>query len=370
MKRIVVLCDGTWNSPDIEDTTHLPELAIALDTSEAQVVKYFSGVGTDDGRYASWIGRGMNRVLGGALGTGLAEKVKAAYAAIAAIYEPDDEIYLFGFSRGAFTARSVAGMIRKCGIVDDTSPRGIRKAFRLYRTPGDGNAPDEPAILERRAALSPRFATSQFDAEARMQPVPIVNIAYVGVWDTVGARGIPTALFGAIAAFYNRQYQFHDMELSSSVRAARHAVAADEKRKFYVPTLWENTDRLNRTADPSGATTPYQQRWFVGDHGIVGGSANVDALSVLPKAWVVAGAPDLTWRAGMAVDDSGADHTTPSDRLSDPGGFYSLASNLLEWRQDPLEVTELHDSCAARLNDVDSYRPTSLQRFFEALGLR
>ncbi|MEL7164932.1 MAG: DUF2235 domain-containing protein [Pseudomonadota bacterium] len=369
MKRIVVLCDGTWNSPDIEDTTHLPELAVALDTSDVQVVKYFSGVGTDDGRYASWIGRGVNRVLGGALGSGLAEKVKAAYAAIAEIYEPDDEIYLFGFSRGAFTARSVAGMIRKCGIVDDTSPRGIRKAFRLYRAPGEGNAPDAPGILERRTALSTRFATSQVDRDARPAPVPIVKIAYVGVWDTVGARGIPTALFGAIAAFYNRQYEFHDMVLSSSVRAARHAVAADEKRKFYVPTLWENTDRLNREVDPTGATTPYEQRWFVGDHGIVGGSAKIDALSVLPKAWVAAGAPDLTWRDGMAVTDAGADHTASSDRLSDPGGFYRIASNLLEWRKDPHEVTTLHDSCAARLREVETYRPTSLQRFFAALGL-
>lgn len=369
MKRIVVLCDGTWNSPDMEDTTHLPELAIALDTSDTQVVKYFSGVGVNDGQFDTFVGRGINRLFGGATGLGLGAKVKAAYAAIAEIYEEGDEIYLFGFSRGAFTARSVAGMIRKCGIVDDTSPRGIKRAFRLYRAPGDGNAPDAPGILERRAAMSPRFATSVTDAAARPAPVPIVNIAYVGVWDTVGARGIPTALFGALAALYNRQYEFHDMALSSSVQAARHAVAADEKRVFYEPTLWHNVGALNLRVDPTGNSVAYEQRWFVGDHGIVGGSAKTDALSKLSKTWVVEGAPDLTWRAQMQPSLEGANPLAPSDRLSDPGGVYSIASNLLEWRQDPQEATELHDSCTKRLKAQPDYRPRSLGRFFSALGL-
>jgi uncharacterized protein (DUF2235 family) len=147
MKRIVVLCDGTWNSPDIIDTTHLPELALALDTGPDQLVKYFSGVGVnDDARFETFIGRGVNRLMGGATGWGLGAKVKAAYTAIAEVYAPGDEIYLFGFSRGAFTARSVAGMIRKCGISNDTSPKGIKRAFRLYRKTGARNHPDAAHI--------------------------------------------------------------------------------------------------------------------------------------------------------------------------------------------------------------------------------
>ncbi|MEL7126272.1 MAG: DUF2235 domain-containing protein [Pseudomonadota bacterium] len=363
MKRIVILCDGTWNSPDIEDTTHLPELALALETSSRQVVKYFSGVGVnDDARFSNIVTRGVNRVLGGATGYGLGAKVKAAYAAIAEIYEPDDEIYLFGFSRGAFTARSVAGMIRKCGIIDDLSKRGIRRAFRLYRKRGEGNAPDAPGIQAARAAMSTRFATSQDDSDARATPVPIVNIAYLGVWDTVGARGIPTALFGAVASLWNRQYQFHDTTLSRLVRSARHAVAADEQRRFYEPALWDNVDRLSGSAPPDDA--PYQQRWFVGDHSIVGGSAKTDALSVFPKLWVVEGAPDLTWRPGKAPGADGADHRFATRRLIDPGGFYKLALSLLDWRRDPTEMTRLHDSTAARLRDLPDYRPESLARFF------
>ncbi|MEL6886501.1 MAG: DUF2235 domain-containing protein [Pseudomonadota bacterium] len=366
MKRIVVLCDGTWNSPDIADTTHLPELAVALDTGPDQVVKYFSGVGVnDDARFETVLGRGVNRIFGGATGWGLGAKVKAAYTAIAEIYEEGDEIYLFGFSRGAFTARSVAGMIRKCGIVDDTTPRGIKKAFRLYRKTGEHNHPDRFHIQEARARMSPRFATSTKDQEKRDRPTPLVKIAYVGVWDTVGARGIPVAVFGFAADLWNRQYAFHDMKLSSWVAAARHAVAADEKRRFFEPTLWENVRDLNREVDPTGAKTPYEQRWFVGDHAVVGGSAGTDALSVFAKLWVLAGAPDLTWRNDSPSAD-GADHRLDTPRLSDPGGVYKLAASLLDWRKDPLEVTDLHDSTQRRIDEVATYRPFSLSRFFGA----
>lgn len=366
MKRIVVLCDGTWNSPDIEDTTHLPELAVELQPSADQVVKYFSGVGVnDDSRFETFLGRGVNRIFGGATGWGLGAKVKAAYTAIAETYEEGDEIYLFGFSRGAFTARSVAGMIRKCGIIDDTSARGVKKAFRLYRKTGAFNHPDRTHIQEARARMSPRFATSTKDQGMRRDgAVPLVKIAYLGVWDTVGARGIPVAIFGGVAALWNKQYQFHDMALSSLVATARHAVAADERRRFYEPTLWENIADLNAKADPSGATTPYEQRWFVGDHAIVGGSAQTDQLSVYTKSWVARGAPKLTWRNGQPPDTSGADHNFDSPRLSNPGGFYQLAQSLLDWRQDPKNTTDLHDSTQGRIKDTPAYRPRSLLRFF------
>lgn len=365
MKRIVVLCDGTWNSPDIKDPTHLPELAVSLAVTDDQVVKYFSGVGVnDDQRFETWLGRSVNRIFGGATGWGLGAKVKAAYRAIAETYEEGDEIYLFGFSRGAFTARSLAGMVRKCGIIDDLSPKGIKRAFRLYRKTGEHNAPDRPHIQEARAQMSPRFATSLKDQQKRPAPVPLVKIAYVGVWDTVGARGIPVAVFGAVADLWNRQYRFHDMALSSSVVGARHAVAADEKRRFFEPTLWDNTAALNAAADSTGASMPYQQRWFVGDHAVVGGSAGTDPLSVFARNWILEGAPALTWRDGKDPTDDGADHLFDTPRLSDPGGVYGIVSSLLDWRRDPRELTDLHDSAQRRLADQPAYRPESLMRFF------
>ncbi|MEO9820356.1 MAG: DUF2235 domain-containing protein [Paracoccaceae bacterium] len=365
MKRIVVLCDGTWNSPDIKDTTHLVELALALDTGDDQKVAYFSGVGVNDEKqFDNFLVRGINKYIGGATGLGLGTKVKSAYKFIAENYEKDDEIYLFGFSRGAFTARSVAGMIRKCGIIQDTTPRAIRKAFRLYRKTGDRNRPDSDKIQRKRIEMSPNFATS--DAENRNRPhaVPIVNLAYVGVWDTVGARGIPKAVFGFVATLWNAQYQFHDMELSSLVKSARHAVASDEQRKFFVPSLWHNVSDLNQGANAADGQAPYQEKWFVGDHAIVGGSAELDGLSKYTLAWVAEGAPDLRFRSGAHPTTDGADHNTTTERLTNPGGLYEVAQNLMGWRQGPSLEAELHGSTKDRLRDDTSYRPGSLARFF------
>ncbi len=365
MKRIVVLCDGTWNSPDIKDTTHLVELALSLDTGPDQKVAYFSGVGVNDDRqFDNFLVRGINKYIGGATGLGLGAKVKSAYKFIAENYEKDDEIYLFGFSRGAFTARSVAGMIRKCGIVEDTSPRAIRKAFRLYRKTGDRNRPDAPRIQRKRIAMSPHFATSDDEIGNRPRPVPKVKLAYVGVWDTVGARGIPKAVFGVVATIWNSQYQFHDMELSSLVKAARHAVASDEQRKFFVPSLWNNVSILNQKANAPADAPLYEEKWFVGDHAIVGGSAELDALSKFTLAWVVEGAPLLRFRADAKPTTQGADHSVQTERLTNPGRLYQVAQSLMGWRQGPTKDSELHTSTKDRLRDDTTYRPGSLTRFF------
>ena len=365
MKRIVVLCDGTWNSPDIKDTTHLVELALALDTGDDQKVAYFSGVGVNDDRqFDNFLVRGINKYIGGATGLGLGAKVKSAYKFIADNYEKDDEIYLFGFSRGAFTARSVAGMIRKCGITKDTRPRAIRKAFRLYRKSGDRNHPDSERIQRKRIEMSPNFATSDAENLARSQAVPVVNLAYVGVWDTVGARGIPKAVFGFVATLWNAQYQFHDMELSGLVKSARHAVASDEQRVFFEPSLWHNISALNQEANAPAGEAPYQQKWFVGDHAIIGGSAELDALSKYTLAWVAEGAKDLRFRSGAKPSTAGADYKATTERLTNPGGLYEIAQNLMGWRKGPTDEADLHGSTKDRLRDDTSYRPGSLARFF------
>lgn len=159
MTRIIILCDGTWNSPDIVMPTHLVELSRHLvnDPRQGQVVAYFAGVGTDR-RFDGAVGRFLNKWGGGAFGWGLDDKVKQAYQFIAKAYRRGDEIQVFGFSRGAYTARSVVGMIRKCGLIEDTSPEGVNRAFALYRKRGARNAPDAPHIREARRRMSPGFA--------------------------------------------------------------------------------------------------------------------------------------------------------------------------------------------------------------------
>ena len=363
MTRIVVCCDGTWNSPDMEDTTHVRAYFEMLADTNEQKVMYFPGVGVNTFREegGTFVGRGLNKILGGATGYGLGKKVKEAYKFIADNYKDGDEIYLFGFSRGAYTARSVAGMIRKCGIIENTNNRGIRRAFRLYRKTGEHNHPDRILIREKRAKMSPGFATSEKDQSTRSGPkVPIVNIAYVGVWDTVGARGIPAPLFGILARIVNQLYAFHDTDLSSLVRAARHAVAVDERRVFYKPALWENLARLNTSA----GATQYEQKWFVGDHAIVGGSAKLDPVSSYTLKWVAEGAEALTLKNGLTLDNPRADVNIDLDRLNDPSVIYKIARNLLEWRTGINAKSDLHPTVEQRVLARSDYRPNSLHRVF------
>ena len=366
MTRIVVLCDGTWNSPDMEDTTHVHALSELLANDDDQIVKYFNGVGVNDPQEqnGTFVGRGINRILGGATGFGLGKKVREAYKFIADNYKDGDEIYLFGFSRGAYTARSVAGMIRKCGIIENTGAWSLRRAFNLYRKTGEQNHPDRIVIRDARARMSPKFATSTKDQGTRKNgPVPLVNIAYVGVWDTVGAKGIPTPLFGIFATLYNRRYAFHDAELSSLVRSARHAVAVDERRVFYVPTLWDNIASLNAKRDGE----PYQQKWFVGDHGVVGGSVNTDDVSCFTLKWIAEGATSLSYKPGKTLEHATANAAADLTRLSeDPGTIYKIARDFLQWRHGIEKDVDTDPTVKDRVTARGDYRPDSLNKVLPA----
>lgn len=353
MTRIAVFCDGTWNSPDIVEPTHVLRLSRALvnDPRAGQVAAYFAGIGTDrrfDGRFAQFV----NKWGGGAFGWGLDTKVKQAYQFLCLACSPGDEIYLFGFSRGAFTARSVAGMIRKCGLIDNPTPERVSEAFELYRLRGRANHPDAPHIQARRAEMSPRFATSARDLAARGAGAVMVRLAYIGVWDTVGARGIPPSLLGPVASLWNRQYRFHDMALSRLVRRARHAVGLDERRVLYRPALWDNLEGLNGGA--SGAARDYQQMWFIGTHGILGGSAGARALSAFALEWVFEGAPELSLKPGARIPPERGDAALETPLLPPKGGILS------RWRAGPVAEADIHSSVRARIEARRDYRPGSL----------
>ena len=366
MRRIALFCDGTWNSPRIPITTNVHKLQKAVKhmPENGQISRYFSGIGTIN-RFSSPLRQVFNKYGGGAFGWGLDTKVKEAYQFIAENYQSGDEIYLFGFSRGAFTARSVAGMIRKCGIVKDTSPEGINAAFELYRQKGPENAPDTDHIWAERRALSPKYATSAKDLEKRgdgseTDGSKIVKIAYLGIWDTVGARGLPLAILGPVAMFWNRRYKFHDMQLSSLVRSARHAVAVDERRVFYKPALWDNLDGakgLNK-GDDENPLRAYQQQWFVGNHSIVGGSAQAQALAAIPLMWVLQGAGRLVLDPDIIFPPVRENALIDADEL-EPG------SDILKaWRKGPSpdQAHHIHPSVTQRMRERGDYRPKSLTR--------
>lgn len=365
MTRIAIFCDGTWNSPDIPQTTHVHKLqrAVKNEPLNGQVSVYFRGIGTDE-RFEGGLTKFLNKWGGGAFGWGLDAKVKQAYQFIAQVYQPGDEIYLFGFSRGAFTARSVAGMIRKCGIVAKTDTESINDAFKLYRKRGARNRPDRVKILKWRKKISPKFATSDTDLKWRGDDgSSLVKISYIGVWDTVGARGIPIAVGGPLAAIWNRQYKFHDMQLSRLVASARHALALDEMRVFYKPAVWDNLhgDGGLNNNDDDNPLRPYQQSWFIGNHGIVGGSAKAQALASIPMMWVLEGAGKLARDPNVVLP------LVPENALVDAEDEISPKSGIFAgWREGPRDRRDVHPSAFERLDERADYVPGSLRRFLGA----
>ena len=260
MKRLVVCCDGTWKKADDTNVSNIEKLARAVDTSPRgdaqQVVHYSSGVGTGATL--------AERMLGGALGLGLDEAILGAYRFLALNYEEGDEIYVFGFSRGAYTARSLAGMISSIGLL---TPVGVARnylcdAIRTYR-----NRPHNGQKAKANAAS--RRDVRNFGAWC-YEP-GTVTITFVGVFDTVGAMGVPGMTMG--------KYKFHAVDVPTQVETARQALAIDERRRRFEPCLWTTSD--------TNSTTDVKQVWFDGVHSDVGGGYRESTLSDLSLMWMI-----------------------------------------------------------------------------------
>ncbi|WP_052700899.1 DUF2235 domain-containing protein [Loktanella sp. S4079] len=314
MKRIAIFCDGTWNRHDVAHPTNVVRLAQAVKHTATdgrkQEVFYVLGVGT--GRGSNKAARWLDRTLGGAIGMGLVENINDAYRNLVFAYEPGDEIYIFGFSRGAYTARSLAGLIRSCGIPPREHVHRLGEAMERYRSRSQDTHPDDDQSFAFRSDFAPFTATSQkeWDWRLRERPGMCVHLAinYLGVWDTVGALGVPA--HWATASLFNRKHQFHDAHLSSMVKSARHAVALDERRRTFAPAMWsDKLDAMNRTAlglqpdvtlDPKSRDNwAYRQEWFPGDHGSVGGGGDRHGLSSYACDWIAQGAQ----RVGLEMDE-------------------------------------------------------------------
>jgi uncharacterized protein (DUF2235 family) len=259
-KRIVICCDGTWNTPDEVDlkgepiSTNVTKLAFAVKEGDCggieQRAYYGRGVGT--GRF--------DHLLGGAFGVGLSDKIKEAYLFLLENFEPTDELFIFGFSRGAYTARSLAGFIRNSGILRPKYAHRLDAAFDLYRdrTPATHPRSREATLFRR---------TYSFETD----------IKFIGVWDTVGALGIPDL---PVPSAIRTLWSFHDVALSTRVHFAYHALAIDERRKSFMPTLWEQ-------AEDAPATQVLQQVWFSGVHSDIGGGYGEAGLSDIALLWLM-----------------------------------------------------------------------------------
>ena len=264
MRRLVVCCDGTWKAAESSTITNVTYMARAVAPisgldGATQVVFYDPGVGT---------GNFVDRFSGGAFGDGLDDNIVDAYRFLVYNYSPGDEVFFFGFSRGAYTARSAVGMLRKCGLLKKVHAGRVGAAYELYRKRND--APDGPRATKFRDDFSwPTFA-----------------VEFLGVWDTVGALGIP---LNGFRWFTRRDDQFHDTTLSRIVRRAYHAVAIDERRGAFKPTLWQRQPDSNQKVE---------QAWFTGVHSDVGGGYEDRGLANITFQWMAKRAYD----AGLEFD--------------------------------------------------------------------
>ncbi|MDW3222457.1 MAG: DUF2235 domain-containing protein [Paracoccaceae bacterium] len=372
MAHIAIFCDGTWSSAHDGSRTHVLRLSSACQRSDAQKVLYFDGVGTGTGM-TSRFGRWISRIGGGLFGWGLNRNIKTAYGDLCKVYRPGDKIMIFGFSRGAYTARSLVGMIRKCGILQFPTHANVARAFKLYRLRGPENAPDASLIHAQRRRLSPQFATSQADIMARQDDSALVRISYLGVWDTVGALGIPESFFGGVARWWNKRYEFHDTRLTHLVEAARHASALDERRVFFKPSQWDNLTSQGGVPGLNGADNgpnrPYQQKWFVGDHGSVGGSRGRSAYSEATLSWIRDGAVSggLLMASDMDAEPAPKHAEKATIDQAETRWVYKLFPWLLKWRAGPEHPWDLDDSVRLHVAGEPTYRPGSLTRLMPGL---
>lgn len=380
MKHIAIFCDGTWQGQDNEHPSNVRLLADALvgaapDGARQQGV-YLPGVGAGNGQ--SGIGARFDRLTGGAFGWGLDANIEDAYRAVMDRYAPGDAIHVFGFSRGAYTARSLVGLIRRAGVMQGVHKDRVGEAMALYRTRDDPTTKsDSERMMKRRADLAPATATSvkELDwrrANGRHVPERVLELAYLGIWDTVGALGVPGHL--TVAPIFNHRYQFHDTDLSALVLRARHAVAVDERRRSFEPTLWTNLKELNlaalglpKTGDLSTVPLeflPYRQEWFPGDHGSVGGGNPIRGLSAYACGWIAEGAE----KAGLAFDQAKLAAIQKARRIGDPlstttGGFWRLGDR--EGPDDPRTVSEAVRERVKAFGE--EYAPKTLDRVRKAL---
>lgn len=362
-KRLALFFDGTWNSPENNTNVWRLYLMLASHGAEglAQECYYDEGVGT------YW----YDRLSGGAFGAGLSENVRSGYRWLMEHYEYGDEIYLFGFSRGAFTARSLAGIIARCGLLKSDAPMSFWDVFERYR---------KGELV--RPIYKLKYLQSQGETEFDFEEKVLLSRAWyhpklikmVGVWDTVGSLGVP---LGNIKGISRRRLRFHNTNLSKVVEHSYQALALDEHRKPYWAMLWTNF--VPDHPDPASAfqfdDRIVEQRWFSGAHCNVGGGYQHDLMPQRPLAWLQekASAAGLGFRCLVQVTDEDYDFSPRDSYAEFLHGAYrllTLGRPYVRWVQsEPVKkkggivetVNERIDrSVFRRCQLCPGYRPLSL----------
>jgi uncharacterized protein (DUF2235 family) len=329
-KRVVLCADGTWNTPHGVDVaandTNVRKLFCALTDVPEQLSYYDSGVGTN--------GTPIDHLIGGAMGEGLFQKIQENYQYLAYVWDPGDDIYLFGFSRGAYTARSLGGMIAKFGVpTRNFDNMTVKKIFDAYRMA-------DPAQKDAaKASLTAEYGLAD------------VSVRMIGVWDTVGSLGIPGLLF---SIFDQKRFGFLDTTLHPCVQKAYHAVCVDERRAQFMPTLWSNPDGSPRAND--GQVT---QVWFPGVHCDVGGSYAESQLSDIAMRWMMKKA----MARGLTFTDAAMKKylaPAPLDPLGPPHDEWKIIPWGLPRHRTVPANSVMANTVQMRLKGMATYEPENL----------
>ncbi|KAL7909526.1 hypothetical protein GGI35DRAFT_450146 [Trichoderma velutinum] len=299
-KRLIVCCDGTWMNSDngyVEPTLEHPQGMLQVPSNVTRISRCFKRR-CNDGTlqvmsYESGVGTGSNAIdtiTGGAFGLGLSERVRDAYSYLSSNHIDGDEIFLVGFSRGAFTARSVAGMIGNLGLL---TREGLEYFYPIFKDmenwnndnyddefpgqpfPNKPKGPNAAAVYRKRLEELGYTRVYQENGE-------LIKIKAVCVWDTVGSLGIPKVSWLDKIGIHpsNDEYKWHDTSLSDRIEHAFQALALDETRAPFSPAVWERLPE-NRL------TTDLRQVWFPGNHGNCGGGWPDQEASDASLAWMM-----------------------------------------------------------------------------------
>ena len=337
IKRIVICADGTWNRPEKDSGKDFPTNVLRL----ARAIKPVDKDGVAQQVFYDWgVGSYGQRLIGGITGKGLQKNIMDGYRYIVQNYSPGDEIFLFGFNRGAYTMRSLCGMINNCGILKRKHANLIQDAFKLYKRPGHANKPTGVNSAAFRQAHSH----------------PHKSVHFVGAWDTVGAMGIPISFLG----LFDDRDEFYDTEIGSCVKVARHAMAIDEHRSDYTPTIWDRN-----------TNTDLVQAWFAGAHSNIGGSHKPDSdgslLSDNALDWMILEAKQF----GLAIEhhlprsiNKSATATLHNSRRS----FYRVKKKYYRQLNHDKGQVLFHRSVKQRWDNDNSYRPRNLLDYLDQFG--
>ncbi len=267
-KKLAIFLDGTWNQVNSNTNVwRMRALCAPKDAAGTQQLIYYEV--------------GVNGFLGGVFGKGLDDNIRLAYEWLVENYNDGDEIFIFGFSRGAYTARSLSGLIAKLGILKPGSPIGIAQLYDRYKRG------DEETIW-RLADMQSSGSLQNITTEERwlLKYSQRADVKMVGVWDTVGSLGLKAF---SIEGISRSSFDFLETGLRIHILSGYHALAIDEHRGDFAPTLWS----VRHPKDPKAVIAAprdisnVEQRWFVGAHANVGGGYATDLLPQAPLQWIM-----------------------------------------------------------------------------------